>query len=458
MYSNRQILILGMGRSGIAAAKLAKYYHANVTILDNGHSEAQQKSAEELRMQGIEVILGFSGDSWAKAVDLVVVSPGLSRESSLGRLADSRYCEVISELEFGYRHCHCPIIAITGTNGKTTTTELTTHCLKALGHRVVSAGNIGYPLCEAALLSNELDYLVVEVSSFQLERCCDFSPYVAVCLNVTPDHLDRHGTMANYFLTKMSLFRHITAANRIVVRKDIAEDSLFVQYFGEAIAESVTTFAYTDSAATYFVANGFCCVDGADSQNLMSVKDIPMLGRHNVENVLAVFAILKNLGLDGEEIATAVMTFKVAPHRMELVSHAEDILYINDSKATNADAMKQAILSISDLIPGKICLIAGGLDKDIDFSQVTAILGDYVKKIFLIGKCRDKLYALWNEQVPCVCCESFDEAIVGACDEAQKNDAVLLAPGCASMDMFKDYAERGEIFAATIKKILKKLA
>lgn len=456
MYANRQILILGMGRSGIAAAKLAKYYHANVTILDNGNSERQQKQADELRKSGIEVILGFSGDSWTKAVDLVVVSPGLSRESPLGRLADSRYCEVISELEFGYRHCHCPIIAITGTNGKTTTTELTTHCLKLAGQRVVSAGNIGYPLCEAALLSNELDYLVVEVSSFQLERCCDFAPYIAACLNVTPDHLDRHGTMANYFLTKMSLFRHITAANRIVVRKDIAEDSLFVQYFGEAIAENVTTFAYADECATYFSADGACCVrKGDDCHALMALKDIPMLGHHNVENVLAVFAILKNVGLTDEDIAQAIVTFQVAPHRMELVKNEGGILYVNDSKATNADAMKQAILSISDIISGKICLIAGGLDKDIDFSQVTAILGDYVKAIFLIGKCRDRLHALWHEQVSCVCCDSFEEAIVGACQAAQEHDAVLLAPGCASMDMFRDYAERGEIFTSTVKKYCK---
>ena len=450
------ILIIGLGRSGQAAAELAAAQRAAVTVLDSGSGPELEKRAQDLRGRGINVFTGFGQESWTGPVDLAVISPGISHNSSLGRLAAKLPCPVISELEYGYLHCACPIIAITGTNGKTTTTELVTHCLKQAGFRVMASGNIGKPLVKAARESAGLDFMVVEASSFQLERCPSFAPLAATCLNVTPDHLDRHGTMAEYFRVKMSLFQHQRRPKHIVVRRDIQADPLFRECLGDK-ADGVAVFTAANDPTTDFFFDGqWLCHRDADGtvHRFLERAKFRLLGHHNVENALVAAALCRAVGVAPEAIAAGMASFLPSPHRLEVVAFKKQVLYVNDSKATNLDAAEQAIRSVADAVPGKILLIAGGLDKGIEFSPLIPVLKDHVKAVFLIGKCRETLAALWGQTVPCRIFASLEAAAEAAMEMAQAGDAVLLAPGCASMDMFRDYAERGEVFTNHIRRRL----
>lgn len=452
-----QVLVLGLGVSGLAAAGLALRQDAAVQVLDSAASDPLRARAEELRQRGARVFLEWNEPTWPDSVpDLAVISPGIAPASVLGRIAAAVPCPLLSELEYGFRHCACPILAVSGTNGKTTVVELLRHCLRHAGLKVEAAGNIGIPLSEAALRSAACDFVVAEVSSFQLEHVQRFTPLVAAILNVTPDHLDRYRDLTEYRNTKLRLLRNMTDSRRLVLREDLARHEDVRRALPDDGRDPIRFAADETTSADYFAtADGKLCRRLGDSvQELLGRDELQLRGSHNVENVLAAFAVAQAAGMDPKQLVAPSTTFAPSPHRLELVAANAGIRYVNDSKATNEDALCRALAATAGRTGGRILLIAGGRDKNQNFTAVTALLGKCVKEVFLIGTCRQRLAKQWGHAVSCKVFVSLDAAVHAAADAAAPGDTVLLSPGCASQDMFADYAERGRLFCALVKRRL----
>ncbi|MCF7854325.1 MAG: UDP-N-acetylmuramoyl-L-alanine--D-glutamate ligase [Candidatus Pacebacteria bacterium] len=449
------ILILGSGLSGCAAAELAVQEGHQVTMLDEADEPACPDRVQSLLAREVEVYLGWNQTTWKDRVDTVIISPGIPPESRLAKVARSLPCPTISELEFGFRHCSCPVLAVTGTNGKSTTVELVTHCLNYIGRPAVSAGNIGVPLCDAVRKSGEADFMSVEVSSFQLERVELFAPLVAALLNLTPDHLDRYPDTEHYFAAKMRLFSNMKRQEKIVLRHDLLESPVVLGALPPG-GRPITFAARNAAYANLFMNDDgvLCWRHKGHVTDLLEYSDVRLRGRHNVENILAAMAICWAGGIEPLEVAGAVKTFAPYPHRLELVAVRDGIKCINDSKATNPDALARALEAVGEDRSGRILLIAGGLDKGVTFGDLNPLLRRYVKEVFLIGQCREKLAKCWRDSVPCKMFASMTAAVDAALESACYGDTVLLSPGCASQDMFENYAARGESFTALIKKNL----
>lgn len=454
--SQERLLILGLGASGFAAAELAVSRGASVTVLDEEDSPELCDRSEQLRRRGVDARLEWNEAKWSGSPpDLVIISPGVPTESRLGRLAQASACPVISELEYGYRYCSCPILAVTGTNGKTTTVELLVHGLTHAGYAVLAAGNTGRPLSDAAVRSSELDFLIVEVSSFQLEHIVDFAPLAAAILNVTPDHLDRYPSVAAYRQTKFRLAEALHTPRDLVVCEDLTgtpEFAMSCQKEGEAPvlfapSESlVAEFFLGDDGVLYHRVEGTCV-------KLLSQAELRLAGRHNAANVLAALALAKVAGISPLELGRHMGTFVPNAHRLELVTVHRGIRVINDSKATNGDSMAKAILTCAEQgASGKILLIAGGVAKKQDFTAQAFLVSRHVKDVFLIGRCRERLAKQWNHVVSCKMFVSLAAAVDAALDSAGSGDTILLSPGCASQDMFSDYADRGREFCALVRR------
>jgi len=451
---NQRILVLGLGISGYAAAELSALEGGQVTVLDAGSSPKLRERMESLQCRGVEVILEWNQAVWDRPVDLCIVSPGIPEDSKLGRLIASLTCPVISELEYGFMRASCPILAITGTNGKTTTTELLTACLKQAGLKVMAAGNIGIPLCEAARKSAILDFLVVEVSSFQLEKCHKFAPFAAAILNITPDHFDRYPDMHDYRMAKARLMHNMKQSELIVLRDDVV-DMTEIRAALPADGRQPVIFSGTDNPrADYFLRqDGMICRRRQNGVvELISRDKIRLRGSHNLENMMVCTALCHLAGVPFPAIKNALETFSPSSHRLELVGLHHGIRFINDSKSTNPDSLCRALMAVAEENPGKILLIAGGLDKGLEFSSVMPFLQKYVKEVFLIGKSREQLANQWNDIVYCKQFASLAAAVDAAVESALPGDTVLLSPGCASMDMFENYAERGRLFCELVKR------
>ncbi len=450
----QSVLILGLGLSGCAAAELAIHNGHSVHVLDESDTPPRGERVAGLRERGVNFHLGWHEDNWNAAVDLVIISPGIAADSTLGRIADSLGCPVISELEYGFRHCSCPVLAVTGTNGKSTTVELITHCLRTAGYAAVAAGNIGIPLCDIASKRGDLDFIVVEVSSFQLERTDQFAPLAAALLNLTPDHLDRYPDATAYYQAKMRLFKNMVRSDKIILRHDLAEMPLVRQALPARGKRPLTFTAAPGVVADFFVRpDGALCHNWQGQEKvIVEQRKLRLRGRHNLENVLAAAAICDSAGVAGEKIVGGLCSFAPSPHRMELVAVANGVQYINDSKATNPDSMARAIQAVAEDCNGKILLLAGGLDKGVVFESVKPLLRQHVKEVFLIGKCRNQLAAQWKDAVSCKVFASLAAATEAALESAETGDTVLLSPGCASQDMFRDYADRGNAFSDIIKR------
>ncbi len=449
-----RVLVLGLGASGAAAVRLALSGGAACRALDGGQGGGLVATAAELTAAGAEVTLGWSAATPLPPADLIVISPGIPPRSPLGQQAVQAGVPVVSELEFGSRYCACPMLAITGTNGKTTTVELTTHLLAAMGLRVQAAGNIGLPLAACAQESAELDALVVEVSSFQLEAVDRFRPTVAALLNVTPDHYDRHGGPAPYLAAKLALFRHLPDAGTIILRRDLAQlpevRELLASRSGQPLLFSATP---ADDCA--FFADATALYERRDGQTvrLAGLDEWTLVGPHNVENALAALAVVRAAGYCPEQAARGLASFRPSRHRLELVAERDGVRFINDSKATNVDALCRALETLAPTAPGRrTLLIAGGVDKDIDFASALSWLEKQVREVFLIGTCKGRLAKEWHGVVSCREFLTLDDAVAAATAAARPGDVVLLSPGCASQDMFQNYAHRGDQFRALVER------
>ncbi len=457
--AGKRVLVLGAGASGCAAAQLALAQGARVTVLDGAAGNAASRRCAALQGQGVEFRWGCSGERWEEGeVSLVVVSPGIPLDSPLHRLGESTGAPMRGELEFGASFLKCPLYAVTGTNGKTTTTELLTACLKATGRRVMAAGNIGVPISQVAWENPPLDALVVEVSSFQLEHAASFHPQAAILLNVTPDHLDRHGSLERYAALKAGLLEnllpggvavyHAALEGRLRLPPECRRARLWLA--GEEVCAKGCPAARDWRVGGDALRRVLPGEDAAE-EVVLPRNALRLQGDHNGENALAVVALLEALEIPLADFREALAGFQCGPHRIQRVGKWRGITFVDDSKATDVDAMVQALRTLGPSVGKAISLIAGGLDKGCSLTEAKPEIRRYVKNAFLIGECRGRLQAAWQGEVPCVLCDSLEEAVSQAVRGASQGGIVLLSPGCASMDMFRSYAERGERFAAAMK-------
>ncbi|MBO5760364.1 MAG: UDP-N-acetylmuramoyl-L-alanine--D-glutamate ligase [Lentisphaeria bacterium] len=449
-----EILVCGLGISGEGAALLALKLGKNVTIVDENDTLSLQKKGKKLADAGAKVILNWNEKIPLPACETIILSPGIRKESTLYRALPENV-EKISELTFALRHIPCPFAAVTGTNGKTTVTELTTFLLNAAGKKALASGNVGNSLsnCVAMALDGLCDFLMIEVSSFQLENIAEFPPCSAALLNIASDHIDRHGSLEEYAKIKFSLLKEEREKEKRIVNSSVLP---FLQKF--LPGSEAVVFSSANKNAEFFAdtEKNWIFYKGREFFDCTKAK---LKGRHNFENIAAALAILR--GALGEEaifmpqIQTALQEFAPSPHRMEIFLEKDGIRYVNDSKATNPHAVNAAIARFAEE-SGKrknIILLLGGLDKGMDFSELEKSL-PYVKKIILTGSCAESIEKTLHGKVRMQTSENFADAVEKGCRGAVSGDIVLLSPATASMDQFKNYAERGNTFKDFVRKFL----
>ncbi len=445
--SNKRVLVVGLGKSGVASALFLKARGARVTVSDSKSGEQFGDEIPALLDHGIAVETGGHGERTFQGQDLIVVSPGVPVDAPPLVQARALGETVIGEIELAARFFPGKIIAITGSNGKTTTTTLAGEIVTAGGHPAVVGGNIGTPAISLVENATEKTVEVLEVSSFQLETIQTFRPKIAVVLNVTPDHLDRHRTFQAYVDAKARIFENQQADDFAVLNADDPTcESLATrtraQVFWFSRTKEVKLGAYARDGRILFR-------DARGQQEIMLVSEIPLKGTHNVENVLAAVCVGSLMGCSPEGIRQTVGNFKAVEHRLEYVATIRGVEYYNDSKATNVDATIKAIESF----PANIHLILGGKDKGSDYSVLNDLLRQRVKRVYTIGTAAAKIEAQIQGATAIFHAETLETAIKRAAVDAQAGDIVLLAPACASFDQFKNYEQRGRVFKEVVKEL-----
>lgn len=436
IYSGKSAVVLGLGHSGEAAALLLSEEGATVTVCESLETPSLRERAAKLEAQGIKVLFGPAADTDPTEYDVCILSPGIDPVVPLVQNVIAKRIPIIGELELAYEECICPVIAITGTNGKTTTTELTTEMLKGCGLRTMSSGNIGLPFATAVKRSHELDVMVLEVSSFQLETIKAFRPQVSAWLNLSPNHLDRYPGMTEYRDAKLRIFENQTAEDFAVVN---ARDEL-----PEIAAKKLTFSAYTDDA-DFTLRDSVIYFRG---EPVLDQRKTKLPGIHNAENLMAALAMGHAFGLDFDKMAAAVTEYTAPAHRCEFVRTLNGVRFVNDSKATNLDSVEKAILSQE----GSLVLIAGGKDKGFEFDPIAPLIRERAKAAVLIGEMKERIAKSWSG-VPVQLADTLEEAVEKARMVAQPGDTVLFSPGTSSYDMFRNYGERGNRFKEAVNAL-----
>jgi UDP-N-acetylmuramoylalanine--D-glutamate ligase len=434
-YKNQNIAVLGAGLSGSAAARLLRSEGAHVTVLDSAEERNLLKSTiDNLRSQDIRVICGALADQDSSTYQMAVLSPGIDPASRLARNFTSRKINMIGELELGWRSCEVPVLAVTGTNGKTTTTELVAQMLNACGQQTIACGNIGKPLSEVAREKKQFDVLTVEVSSFQLETIQSFRPSISLWLNFAPDHLDRYRSVTDYRAAKLRIFENQTADDVAIVNA--------VERLRGIRARTITFSAYVDQA-------DFRLSEGAiiyQNEAVLRLSDTKLRGLHNIENLMATLAAGMARGLSFREMMPPLCNYEPRPHRCEFVREVGGVAYVNDSKATNLDAVEKALRAQTK----PIILIAGGKDKGFTFDPLRPLIEEKVKSTILIGEMAESIRRSWSGVASSDIANSLADAVERAHATAEPGEVVLFSPGTSSFDMFKSYADRGDQFRALV--------
>ncbi len=441
----KRVLVVGLKRSGVAAARLCAAHGARLTVTDSAPPDRLKEELQSLRDFEMVYELGGHQEQTFLDAELIVVSPGVPLAIPPIQAALKQGIEVISELELGARFLKGRIVAITGSNGKTTSTTLAGEVFRAAGLHTQVGGNIGTPLTTLVETSTDETVNVVEVSSFQLEAIPTFRPLVGVVLNVTPDHLDRYRSFNEYAQFKGALFRNQTAQDWAVLN---ADDAVTAQFAKEARGR-VWWFSrrHPLEEGCFFWERQVFVAHGGVRTPVMSRERIPLLGDHNVENCLAVISAAAIFGVDFQTVARAIAEFRGVEHRLEFVSEHHGVKYFNDSKATNVDATIKALESF----PGNVVLILGGKDKGSDYTTLSPLLRERVKQVLVIGAAAEKIERQLTGVVPLERCGDLDGAIRRAPEITAPGDVVLLAPACASFDQFKNYEHRGRVFKALVR-------
>jgi UDP-N-acetylmuramoylalanine--D-glutamate ligase len=438
--NNKRVLVVGLGKSGVASALFLKERGARVTVSDAKPEEQLRDEIPVLLDHGIAVETGGHGERTFRGQDLIVISPGVPVDAAPLVQARTLGEQVIGEIELAAQFLHGPIVAITGSNGKTTTTTLAGEIITAGGFPALVGGNIGTPAISLVERAKPDTVVVLEVSSFQLETIQTFRPKVAVVLNITPDHLDRHRTFEAYVDAKARIFENQKGDDFAVLN---ADDSTCAELPGRTKAQVFWFSRKKEVSQGAYVREGRVFLrDAAGQKEIIQVSDIPLKGSHNVENVLAGICVGALMGCKAEQIGRAIREFKAVEHRLEYVATVGGVEYYNDSKATNVDATIKALESF----PGNIHIILGGKDKGSDYTVLNDLLRHRVKKVYTIGAAAAKIESQIKGAAEIVHAETLDNAVKRAAASATAGDIVLLAPACASFDQFKSYEHRGRVF------------
>lgn len=448
-------LVVGLGKSGVSATKLLCKKGLKVTITDELNKSDLKDSLDSLEGYEFEAELGKHVLKTFTDQDLIVVSPGVRLDIKPLEQARKNNIPVISEIELAAQFITEPIIAITGTNGKTTTSHLIAEMIQAGGKNAFLGGNVGVPLCEYVLKRDKADFVVVEVSSFQLETCFDFKPHVSIFLNVAPDHLDRYSGFDDYVKAKLRLKANMTDQDYIVTN---LRDSKLMSLLSGTPSKHLYFTTDTLSKIPAHHAERF---EGAHlepsqivlrSENLKNhtfvLQGALLRGLHNRENMMAAMLASKLIGISNEAIQKVLLTFKPLPHRMEFVARKNQVSFYNDSKGTNVHSLMKSLESFRE----PVILIAGGKDKGEEYETLAPYIKKYVKSLILVGEAKEKLNRAVGDNSETFLVGTFDEAVYVAYQKSRSGDVILLSPGCASQDMFKNYEERGDHFKKIIAK------
>ena len=444
--NNKRVLVVGLGKSGVACALFLKRKGAHVTVSDTKPQDQLKEEIPALLDHGIAVETGGHGERTFRGQDLIVVSPGVPTDAPPLVQARALGEAVIGEIELAAQFFPGRIVAITGSNGKTTTTTLAGQIIAAGRYPTVVGGNIGTPAISLVENTTAETVAVLEVSSFQLETIQTFHPHIAVVLNVTPDHLDRHRTFQAYVDAKARIFENQHASDFAVLN---ADDPTCVELAARTRAQVFWFSRKKEVRQGAFARDGGIFFRNAAGQReIMLVSEIPLKGAHNVENVLAAVCAAALMDCEPGKIRQAIREFKAVEHRLEYVATVAGVEYYNDSKATNADATIKALESF----PGRIHLILGGKDKGSDYSVLNALLKERVKRVYTIGAAAAKIESQVNS-TDIASVGTLEAAVKRASESATAGDVVLLAPACASFDQFESYEHRGRAFKDLVRQL-----
>lgn len=441
----RNVLVVGLAKTGISTAKFLMTQGAVVTATDMLPA-SKIKGIDDLQGTGITVETGGHSVKNFLNADLIVLSPGVPPDIGPLQEAKGKGIEIISEIELAYNFIKEPIVAIAGTNGKTTTTTLIGKIFENAGKAAFVGGNIGLPLIEYVLSEQTVEYLVVEISSFQLEGVRNFRPHVAILLNITEDHLDRYTSFQEYAAAKFRLFENMNKGDYAIVNID---DPVIKSHVPNLKSQLINVIPFSSSKALkqgIYYQDGSIVYSVGGNEETYPTRDFKLKGIHNIENIMAAIVAAKACAIPMGVILKTIEGFKGLPHRMELIREINGVSYYNDSKGTNIGALQKSLEGLSS----PVILIAGGKDKGGDYTALNDLIKSKVKLLILLGEAKDKIRDAFKGFTDIVMVESLKQAVRTAYNRAENGDVVLLSPACSSFDMFKDYKERGEIFRRAV--------
>ena len=434
------MLVVGLGRTGRDSARFLAQQGARVLVSDFRSAAELRSEINELSDLAIEYQLGEAHADDLAGVDYVIPSPGVARENILLQKASAWRIPILSEIELAYRFSCAPIIAITGTNGKSTTTTLVGEILRAAGKKVFIGGNLGVPFISA--VSNEWDWIVLEISSFQLEWVQQFRPQVAVLLNLSEDHLDRYPSFAEYCAAKERIFAAQTSSDTAILNRDDAR----VWEMRKRLNSRVLSFGFAEVDTGVFVAGDEVVWRDGGAEERFLVGEVKLHGIHNLENMMAAVAATKSIGIARDVIQDTLNGFPGLEHRLELVREKDGVAYYNDSKGTNVGAAVKSLESFS----GPVILLAGGVDKGGSYAPLQRQIEKKVRRLVLFGAAKEIIARALGGLTATVLVEDLPAAVADAAAHSRAGDVVLLSPACSSFDQFKNYAERGRAFKALV--------
>ncbi|HHU69889.1 MAG TPA: UDP-N-acetylmuramoyl-L-alanine--D-glutamate ligase [Thermoanaerobacterales bacterium] len=452
---NKKILVLGMARSGVASAMFLKNRGAHVVVNDKKSKSEVLQMVETLESKGIKTIVGGHPFELLDEVDFIVKSPGIPGDIPILIRAEELHIPIISEIELGYLFSRAQIIAVTGTNGKTTTTTLISEIFKNDDREVSAAGNIGMPLIQVAERISMSGFLVVEVSSFQLEHIYKFKPKISVILNITQDHLNIHKTFENYIKAKMRIFENQDENDFTILN---ADDEIMSSFASKTRGKVIFFSRKKELDYGVFIKNNVIVIK--DENNIFpicNINELGIKGNHNIENVLAAVCVGWKSNVNLSNMVYTLKKFQGVEHRLELVDMIQGVRFINDSKGTNPDAAVKALEAVSE----PIILIAGGMDKGTDFKEFVSYFDGKVKALIVMGETADKIMntALDSgfDSNYIIKVSKMEDAVAESFRFSSEGDCVLLSPACASWDMYESFEERGRIFKECVKLLRRKI-
>lgn len=443
---NKKVGVIGLGKSGFAAAKFLAEQKVRVRVSDGSEKKEVLENAGYLRRVGIEVETGGHTEEFLKGVDILVTSPGVSKESLPLAWARRKKVPVISEIELAFAYCKGTIVGVTGSNGKTTTCNLIHRILTDGGRHSVLCGNVGYSFLEAVAEIGPQTVAVVELSSFQLEDSPTFRPYIAAVLNVSPNHLDRHKTFENYTAAKEMIFKNQKSSDHLILNYD----DPVVRAMAKKTKSSVLFYSGSPLPSGIFYENHLIQQRrGKVRSTLLDPAYFQLKGSHNLQNIMAAAAVASLLKVPKDKIQKSLNTFKTLEHRIEPLGEVKGVRFVNDSKSTTVESTRAAISAMET----PVILVAGGRDKGVPFGMIEPLVAEKVKKAVLYGEAREKIAAAWPGYTRVATEKDFHAAVKLAYEEARPGDTILLSPMCTSFDQFSSFEHRGETF----KKIFHEL-